>query len=560
MMGYPDGIHTIEFLKVTPSFTFVHKPPALYQIREVSGLVDERNFPYPKFTNNEEQYSSQYISHFGPSFYISNTHFPGKGSEEIVTGVSRLIGLRKPLKIGYCQRLSANNNAIPKYLRGFFTRYKAHYCSMVHHQLYDVAYEDWLHQPHTKRKLRRTVHQQHWQFLDGDKDMSRPIEAKLKPGEVLASAGKARMIADLGVNNTQITACQIAACKEAMIHPYTLGCHESRFIGGPDHDILSDTFTWLSNPSNDGGIRFAYFSDDCSASCMCSDGPLIFNGDISQCDGSHRLGLFNVVKDILTTDVFGNYHSASHSILQAFSLLGNSFNVRNPFEYKEKVQYKFMEPKLYSGSSLTTIINNFANLSIFFSMVKLAPDTRIYTRDQMAKLYVKAAENVGYIVKCSLCERIEQLQFLKHFPCLGSDGQYHAIMSLGTFFKGFGRVYGDISPAYGTKEVPLQVRLARYNRDVAVSRLGWGNHDINSAFDAITKPHCGYSDNSIREVLTNKSTGGFRDVSFSLANLSARYSCDTDDLIELVEKIKSSTLGTFVKLPILDTIYQMDYG
>jgi len=254
----------------------------------------------------------------------------------------------------------------------------------------------------------------------------------LKPGEIIAAPGKARMIADLGVSNTQVTACQIPHVKDAMGVPYFVGPHEVRYIGSPDHDVLTDLFKWLMDPPT-GGLRMCYFSDDCCFSVKCRDGVLWANGDISQCDGSHRSGLFNLVEQFLTTNVDGTRSEFFGSITKAFSLLQNQFVVRNAHNAKEKKTYKFNEPKLYSGSTLTTVVNNFASLAMFFSLVKLVPDPSLVTRSQYAAAYALAAEKVGYIVKCSVCETVEQLQFLKHFPCRGSDGNYHAIMSIGTF-------------------------------------------------------------------------------------------------------------------------------
>ncbi len=551
----------ISTVCATPSFAFVHKPPAIYQLRTVNGKrVSEGSSPYPIFTRHGDKYANEYITVFGPSFLIPGTFFPGKGPEEHVAGISRLIGLRKAEKPGYCQRLTDNNNAIGRTLRGHFHRYHKFFYAQLEQVAYDVAYDLWLNQPHSKRKLRQSCHKNNELYLGELDSLKKPINGKLKPGEIIASAGKARMIADLGVGNTQVTACQIGYIKTAMEVPYHLGPHEVRYVGSPDHDVLTDVFKWLIHPNASGGLRMCYFSDDCSFSATCSDGVLMANGDISQCDGSHRSGLFRLVKQFLQYDPRGTKTEGYDSYERAFSLLSNKFVVRNAHDLSEKYVYEFNEPKLYSGSTLTTVMNNFATLAMFMSFTRLVPDTTKVTKKECAAAYIRAAEAVGYIVKCSVCTFPEELQFLKHFPCRGSDGEFHAIMSLGTYMKGFGRVYGDLPSTFGTSKIPLVDRFINFNREVVIGRRNWGNHEVNRAFELGCSLTEHTEPSAIRVGQIDKSIGGFRSVEFSLAQLATRYRCSTDELAELVSCIRSAGVGSVVKLPIVKKIYDLDYG
>jgi len=107
--------------------------------------------------------------------------------------------------------------------------------------------------------------------------------------------------------------------------------------------------------------------------------------------------------------------------------------------------------------------------------------------------------------------------------------------------------------------VPLADRFRKFNREVVVGRSGWGNHEINRAFEYST----GLTTDdvsAIREAQILKSTGGFRSVLFSLAQLSIRYSCPVGELEELASCIRSADIGSVVKLRVVKDIFDRDYG
>lgn len=546
--------------RLTPGFDYVSKPPALYLITKVEGLSDPMDYPYPLFTTHHK-YNDEYYTWCGPSFHVPGQNFPGCGAGEYKAAVSRLIALRKPDKIGYCQRLTYNQSKVVRLFRSYFHHFHIFIYTNLNERIYEDAYLDWVNQPHVKQQLRQDVDFKHKRYMDSHKDLNKPVQAKLKAGEIHTMDGKSRLIGDLGVNNTQITAAHVDYYKRAMEYPYIVGGYESRFIAHPSHDLLSSTFNWLRDVPI-GHCHFAYFSDDCSFSLGCSDGVLLANGDISQCDGSHRNQLFDIVEKIMRFTPNGDHSLAYDSIGYAFSLLGKPVEIHNKHNYSEYVRYTFNQKRLYSGSTLTTIINNFANLLIFFSLHKRVPDPSQFTKAQMADEYRLAAERVGYIVKCAICERYEDLQLLKHSPCLGDDGVYHPIMNLGTFMKSRGRCYRDLSHVYGNSKVPLIERFKRYTKDVTVGQIPWGNHSINDAFrrSAGVTLDSSVMDLALRENLILRSTGGYPTPFFSLDALSVRYRCTINDLQELCDHIAASDIGIIINLPVCHFIYSKDYG
>lgn len=554
----PIGAHVVGSYKLYPESEYVRKPYDPSILCKAIGSIDPNDYPYPKFSVKEVDVKREYYYVMGPWFNIPELCFPGASAEDYRMGVSRMLALRKPELLGFSDRLRSNQSRIAIRYRGYIHRFQ----KFLHHHLivkdHEEAYFSWLYQPHAKRKLRMQVHNSDLSYLDLFSDPEKPVEYKLKPGELLTQ-GKKRGIGDLSAKRTQISAWCIAQLKEAWAVPYIIGRSEARFIPSPDKNVLKDTFDWLMTPSL-GDFRFVYFSDDCSFSVGAIDGVFMANGDISQCDGSHYDPIFDTLFEILVNSGTPVYHDA---LKYAFDALGLPLTMRNKHNYAEKVQYFFNSKRLYSGSVLTTIINNYANLLIFFAFCKRCKDFSLCTRSQLSETYRLAAQDVGYIVKCKVCDIPEDLQFLKHSPVLAHDGDYYPVMNLGTFFRGFGAVYGDLSHVYGNSKVPLEVRTKRYLSDVVVSRRNWGDHSINDAFLNKYATNSTIFDPTLRGVAESKSTGG-AGKRVDILSLSLRYRMFSGDVVqaleELIHHIKTSDIGVAITLPFLSHLYAIDYG
>lgn len=547
----------IGYHKLSPESEYVRKPydPAI--LVRASGSLDMEDFPYPKFYIPKDFVQREYYFVCGPWFHIPELCFPGASEQDYRMGVSRMLALRKADIPGFSDRLRLKQSRIPKVFRGYIHRFQKFFHHHLEIQDFEEAYPVWLYQPHAKRKLRERVHQDELKYLDLRQDDFKPVEYKLKPGELL-TRGKKRGIGDLGAKRTQVSAWCISQLKKAWSVPYILGRSESRFIASPDKELLSQTFDWLMTPSL-GDFRFAYFSDDCSFSIGASDGVFIANGDISQCDGSHYDVIFDSLFEVLTDEKKPVYYDA---LKYAFDALGQPLVFRNKYNRREKVKYEFASKRLYSGSVLTTIVNNWANFLIFLAVQRRAGDFSKLTKNQCGELYRLAAEDVGYIVKCKECVEPEDLQFLKHSPVISVDGSYIPIVNLGTFYRGFGSVHGDLSHVYGSAKVPLDKRVSAYLSDVVVSRKNWGNHAINDSFQKYAKSRV-LIDPLLQGIADLKSTGGAGS-RIELTSLAVRYRGYSGDIVQALEELiyhtQASQIGEIIHLPILSYLYSVDYG
>jgi len=376
------------------------------------------------------------------------------------------------------------------------------------------------------------------------------IGYKLKRHETLV-AGKQRGIGDLGVERTQETAFCIPNFKDAWSVPYVTGLYEGVFVSTPDKTVLADVFNDLW--SSDKNI-FVYFSDDSCFGCNCLDGRLVFNADIKKCDNSHFDPIFEMLFELLAYDMRGVPVSCYGSLEKAFAFLRENPTMRNTKMFKEKIQYIFNSARLYSGSVLTTLINNFANWLIFMHLKKLIPDPSKVTKAYMMKMYVKAGEQAGYCTKVQICNCVEDMQFLKHSASI-IDGEFVPWMNLGTWYRMFGTFVGDL-PGRGD----IKSRAESFVSDVVISRENWGNHDVNLSFRHLVKrSNIRMTGNAYREAMTVKSIG-VTGKWINVESLARRYGLTTTDIFELCELTRQSDVFSWVSHSALEVIYKKDYG
>jgi hypothetical protein len=109
-------------------------------------------------------------------------------------------------------------------------------------------------------------------------------------------------------------------------------------------------------------------------------------------------------------------------------------------------------PRLYSGSTITTLINNLANILICKAIAESV------ALNGPADI-VAAAARVGYVVTCEKCETPEDIQFLKHSPVVDTAGNLRAMLNLGVLLRASGVCRGELP---GKKYVPEKQRAASF--------------------------------------------------------------------------------------------------
>jgi len=176
-----------------------------------------------------------------------------------------------------------------------------------------------------------------------------------------------------------------------------------------------------------------YFSDDSCYACRTPSGVWRVNLDISSCDASHSERLFTK---------FTELHPRGHARNDIRVLVDQcrapiKITAPSPINGKRiRVRLRSKQVRLYSGSTLTTVINGFANACIAQAIHS--------ANAQSVEDITTAAQAVGYIVTSEECAEFEDIQFLKSSPVQDTEGRYRPLLNFGVLLRAFGTCKGDL--------------------------------------------------------------------------------------------------------------------
>lgn len=375
----------------------------------------------------------------------------GSSDHNLSLALRRLTGCREPDVPGAEETLRDNQRVHLASIQHVFRGLAAKYAPILS-QYQGMRTEASLHHadPHEKRELRiraylelcesgqlaRRHWMRYWRALPC-------AEAKMKTEEYAKPGKKPRMIVDLGVaaslQGFRLTEYLKQAQHEQPLH-YKGGT--IRFIKDPSPDTLQDAFLKLINPP--GRFYFVYFSDDACYSVRSPTGVRMYNLDISSCDASHTAHLFATLVDLMPPHARDDMRIL---VEQCRAVL----KIRSTANPKVSVKIRPRTPRLYSGSTITTAINNLANISIAVALVDAGATEPSTIHD--------AARRAGYIVTSDEATRPEELQFLKHSPCK-YRGTYVPILNPGVLFRLSGTCKRDLPGDGPVKERALAFQKA----------------------------------------------------------------------------------------------------
>jgi hypothetical protein len=388
-----------------------------------------------------------YHTCFGPCG-AHNGEVYARNNANISKAMTRLTNSRTPLVEGYEQYMQQCQTAYVRQKSQFLGALKDSYFQEFREYL-NMELEAELHHadPHAKRLLRI----QAWDDIlscsllpDFTWHLPHTKTAyKMKIFEIAKPKKVPRMIGDLGVHASLQGFRITDFLKKAMARRHIeINGGKIEFIPKPTPSALERVFKQLIEP--EGRFYFVLFSDDSCLALRSGDRILRFNVDISSCDASHTKSLFEALSSLAPDCFLGEMQRLVRQCQEKIV-------IRDENNKSRRVTLKPRAPRLYSGSTLTTIMNNLANiligLSISESVITNARDVQ------------RAAARCGYIVTCEDCDDWHKLQFLKHSPVLDTSGHIRPLLNPGVLIRLSGTCKGDLP---GRKTVPLSVRAARF--------------------------------------------------------------------------------------------------
>jgi len=332
--------------------------------------------------------------------------------------------------------------------------------------------------PHPKKILREQSLEQvqgEGSLFDISQWSCKHILLKLKLGEFAKKGKFPRVISDLSGNlrfgqnvlSSMVGMGFIDDLKHLMEIPYIYTSNGLKcimmFVAGPVIELLQEALALIYTGEYKGcfyDFRFIYYSDDSCFGYTRGGQHYYGNMDISSCDASHGPAIFEVAQHI--GDRVGQ------SFLMSLLIQQLRCDIHIPFYdvVNDKVIaaytgiFKCNNPRLASGSVLTTFINN---LACVYLGVMIAQEYSSGTTNCI----LEGSRRAGYFVTYDMCECPEKLQFLKHSPIMCCDNgffEYVPTMNLGPFFRQDG-LHVDVYAKNGKSESVIEAAM-RHRKEV----------------------------------------------------------------------------------------------
>lgn len=288
-------------------------------------------------------------------------------------------------------------------------------------------------------------------------------------------------------------------------------------------------------------LKFLFHSDDSCTGIRCSDGHFYANMDIKSADASAGPAVFDALRFITLDTPFCDTMDAS--IKQCKKPLALS----NPY-YNYRTLLRPRRPVLYSGSVLTTNVNNIGNLLIY-SSIKDWLDTlnRLPTKSECELMLPKLAEKAGYQITVEVCSTPEDLQFLKYSP----GRNFSPFLNLGVMLRAIGSSDGDLPGRLSTASCDKR------DAEIVAGFVHAGDHFLSRALrKRFPNGKCPFYKNYM---LAHVEHGGLsRDVGDH--HVMTRYNLSVSECQELLYYIDSMGVGSSVDCSATRKILSKDYG
>lgn len=412
--------------------------------------------------------------------------------------------------------------------------------------------------PHPKRALRTAA--QTYKEENGllyDYDIVKKALGSVKTQEWAKINKIPRQVVDLTVSSSLVAGWVISIIKEKLSKfPYRYAGAEAVFIKEASLDKLQTVFEAALKPSF--WLQFWYHSDDSFMSLTWNGITLWLEMDINSCDTSHGPVLFDAFLGVIPK---GRVYDAVMAVIAQCQLPLDIVCPTNPWK---KVTLVPEQPVLYSGSTITTILNCLGCLTIFKSISdnKIQYD-QCKTVDEVKALTIHLASLAGYIVTVDVWEHIQQATFLKH----SSNEHGEPWLNIGVIQRLSGTCKGDL-PGSGdlyTRCEIVQSKLVEglvHAGDSAVTnalRARFPKLSLTSketkTFDRYSKLTGSYIVDQINSLTPNRNTP----VRVTDADIMFRYNLNEIELDALVSSILNFAPGRVIDCPASRKIYTKDY-
>jgi len=508
-----------------------------------------------RFPEEEQSVSFQKRTCFGPGVSHSAIMIE-RTNHTIAEAIKyRLLAARFPLEPGRHQALFRQQGAFIAVAQDFLLSAAVAYAP--HFDEYHGREEEARRHhadPHPKKVLRVHAYDDlqttgdlynntsHWLYPNA---RSARVEMMLKYEYSKGPEKPGRAVIDFHTNASLAGAWLMNIVKEAQsVHILEANGGHFRFVKSPDPFVMQDVFEKLYNPP--GRFYFVYFSDDSTLAIRVNGVLQWYNLDISSCDASHSEFLFQALLQLFPEHCLHDARSLVAQCRAPLRVRANSLQRGGPM-----VEIKFRNPRLFSGSTLTTAINNLASLLIGYAISfcdEITPAT-----------LTAAAERAGYVVTgCEPLRDFSKVQFLKHSPVFDVCGKIRPLLNLGVLLRASGTCKEDL-PGRG----PIRSRGQSFQYGLLQGMYPRAVFPLITAMKKSTPPLT-----CTKSAFVGQATGALKTVDNPLypvfhitsEEVYRRYELTTCEQDELDYQLGVATFGTWINNSAAQKILDLDYG
>lgn len=493
-----------------------------------------------------------YKTIFGPTIYCGAVCYTSRSIVNLAKAITRVTSCRSPEVPGLCEQLRRNQDLTFRLdhpgefgaqLRLYWASLRLHIGQCVQELgTFSDAVEETAFRKHTKRRARMQAYTQLREFGNlhvPDRFMKRVV-GKVKCPESAKPGKYPRLVGDFSCPGSLLGGAIMECIKHAFEKWYECPGFKCRFVYSADRENLNDCYEQLINGRGFVGV---FHSDDMCAKIPCVDGDLRANLDISSCDSSNGVRVFDLMCQLVEGTA---WHGV---VLSVRDQCLKDVKVTNPLNPLESLTLENGgEPIEYSGTTATTVLNNIASFGILMSIFIACQGATIAEARQ---LIPRAAASIGYIVSVEEIEVIEDFQFLKTSPYL-VDGVVECFTNLGVIARCIGSCDGDL-PGRG----PIGPRGFARNCQIVAGLIHAGDNCFTQLLRKMF-PLVGGAPVSVHWLLDTMS--GFESNYVSIEVICRRYrvsSCDVEHFLEILAKAKT---GDVIRTRFTDAVYAKDYG
>lgn len=400
-------------------------------------------------------------------------------------------------------------------------------------------------QPHVKQKIRikaiRDLMEKRTLFNEGSLFTTK-IVGKMKIPEFAKPGKKPRLLGDFTTEGSLLAAFLVPLIKHAMSGEVKMGDSTFAFCYSTDPESLDSALRRLFESS---GNYYLYFSDDMVAKV---DGTC-YNLDISSCDMSNDDPVFDRLIWLVESEEHRRLLSLAADQCKLKYVIGNS---NDP---TEKVTAQPRRRTEFSGTQLTTLLNNIASFGISMSIEWHGMNTGAGISE--------SALAVGYSVTTDLCTNIEDVQFLKHHFYYDEQDKLQSCLNIGPLLRCYGSAWGDV-PYSRKRGENLKDAMRARNRGIL---MGYKHSGLAALTENLLR-----SDSAMYRTKSEKSAAyqkGHADASTKVIGVrprcpldvyARRYNYPLADIIQFIDDLKKAKIGSICAHPFVTRVLAKDYG